>query len=69
MWDNITILQVTHTNDGEYEPEDEADDCDVADGGQGSHQRAHHHLHACEVVLLSSLSKPGWLGNLWHLEI
>ena len=50
MWDNITILQVTHTNDGEYEPEDEADDCDVADGGEGSHQRANNHLHACEYL-------------------
>jgi hypothetical protein len=32
------------SHNGEYEPEDEAHQQHVEDGGDGLHQRVHHHL-------------------------
>lgn len=34
-----------HPHDAEYQPEDEADQQNVHDGGDGTQQGIHHHLH------------------------
>ena len=60
-----------HTHDAEDEPEDEADEEDVHDGGDGTHQGIYHHLGgkaerpgtppmphtSCPIPVLSTLTR------------
>lgn len=46
-----------HPHDAEYQPEDEADQQDVHDGGDGAQQGVHHHLQGEKRPWRT------WLGN------
>lgn len=46
-----------HPHDAEYQPEDEADQQDVHDGGDGTQQGVHHHLQG------ENRPWRTWVGN------
>ena len=54
-------------HDAEDQPEDEAHQQHVHDGGDGAHQRVHHHLGSTDSATVSAVSK-GPQKHLVHMQ-